>query len=92
MKRKAREFNELSPIPAQPRHVLSGEWETPQQIHARTGLSIVPLCEQLINWWKSGSILHAEIRTMCCTLPVFKEKTLFDSGRVRVDAKELVQK
>jgi hypothetical protein len=92
MKRKAREFNELSPIPAQPRRVLSGEWETPQQIHARTGLAIVQLCDQLVNWWKSGSIMHAEIKTATCTVPVFKEKTLFDSGRVRIDANELFQK
>ena len=80
MKRRPREFNELSSIPAQPRRVLSVEWETPQQIHARTGLAIAPLCQQLISWFNAGSIMHAEIRTDCCTIPVFKEKTLLDMG------------
>jgi hypothetical protein len=80
MKRRTREFNEFSPIPNQPRRVLSVQWETPQQIHARTGLAIVPLCDQLVNWWKSGSIMHAEIKTATCTVPVFKEKTLLDIG------------
>ncbi len=86
MKRRTREFNELSRIPAQPRRVLSGQWETPHEIHARTGLPLKPLCEQLINWWKSGVIVHAEIRTDLCTIPVFKEKTLFD-----MDAKTKVE-
>jgi hypothetical protein len=92
MTRKAREFNELSPVPAQPRRVLSGQWETPQQIHARTGLPLKPLCQQLIDWWKSGSIVHAEIRSDLCVIPVFKEKTLFDTGKVCNDIKELVSK
>jgi hypothetical protein len=78
MKKLIPRFKQTDPVPSDPLRVLSGRFETPGEIHKRTGLDLKKLCESLILWHQSGAIMHAEIRTNHCTIPVFKIKTLFD--------------
>jgi hypothetical protein len=71
-------FGCLDPVPSDPLRVLSSKYETAGEIHKRTGLDLHRLCESLMRWHESGAIMHAEIRTNHCVIPVFKIKTLFD--------------
>jgi hypothetical protein len=71
-------FKSTDPVPSDPLRVLSSKYETPGEIHKRTGLDLHRLCDCIAKWHRERQIVGAEIRTAWCTIPVFRFKTLFD--------------